>query len=159
MSLTIIIPTIGRSTLFRAVESVEAQTIPTKYVVQVDEVENGAAITRNQAIQTVQTNWVGFCDDDDYLDPHYHQWLKKYQQTADLVIFQMQRPDGMILPDHTSVNKLAYNWVGISFAIRTELAKAFPFKNMVGEDWDMITTMKQAHKNIVIAPEVAYFIG
>ena len=158
MSLTIIIPTIGRPTLRRAIQSVEQQTVPTNYIVQVDEMEDGAAITRNHAIQTVKTNWVGFCDDDDYLDVHYHEWLKGYKN-FDLVVFSMVRPEGIVIPDHTDIDRLAYNWVGISFALRTKIAKAFPFQNMIGEDYDLIMRVKAAGNRVKIAPNIAYFIG
>ena len=158
MSLEIVIPTIGRDTLSRAIESVENQTIPTKPVVYFDNFHLGASFMRNQAIQKCKTTWVGFCDDDDYLDPHYHEWLKEIKN-ADMVIFQMKRPDGMILPDHTDTDKLAYNWVGISFALRTSIAKEFPFKDIIGEDFDLIQRVLQAGLRVVVSPRVAYYLG
>ena len=108
-------------------------------------------------IQACKTSWVGFCDDDDYLDPHYHEWLKKYRH-YDMVIFNMQRPEGLILPNHTDLDKLAYNWVGISFAMRTKVALKFPFRDMIGEDFDLIQRVRREHR-VVIDPRVAYYLA
>lgn len=161
MSLTIIIPTVGRDSLLHSIWSVNTQTVPTKCIIQPDNNQEGAALTRNRAIKNVKTSWVGFCDDDDWLDEHYHEWLKfKARSTnADMIIFQMQRTDGMVLPDHTDVDKLAHNWVGISFAIRTKIAIRLPFRNMIGEDYDLIQRVKQAGLKVVVSPKVAYFVG
>ena len=158
MSLTIVIPSLGRKTLTRAVLSVDNQTIPTDIIVQFDEREEGAGLTRNRAMQKVTTTWVGFCDDDDYLDERYHEWLARFDD-CDMVIFQMLRPDGLVLPDHTDVNRLAYNWVGISFAMRTTIAKQLPFYNMLAEDYNLIMRVKDAGYRIKISRKIGYFIG
>jgi glycosyltransferase involved in cell wall biosynthesis len=157
MSLSIIIPTLRRDTLKRAMTSVSQQTIPTTCIVHYDKDRIGAPKLRNEMIKEVKTTWVGFCDDDDWLDIHYHEWLK--YQRADMIIFQMKRPDGMVLPDHTDTDRLAYNWVGISFALRTSIAKQFPFKDRIGEDFDLIQRVVQAGLRVVVLPQVAYFVG
>jgi glycosyltransferase involved in cell wall biosynthesis len=156
--LTIIIPSIGRETLQRAVESVEQQTIPTEYIVGIDQQQEGASVMRNKMVSVCDTGWVGFCDDDDWLDPHYHEWLNEMKD-ADMVLFQMKRPDGMILPDHTDSDRLVYNWVGISFAMRTSVALKYPFKTMIGEDYDLIQRVRRAGLRLVVSPQVAYFVG
>ena len=158
MSLSIIVPTINRESLLHTINSVKAQTIPTEILVEWDENHIGAGPMRNQMIQKVKTTWVGFCDDDDWLDPHYHEWLRKIRG-ADMVIFQMQRPEGMILPGHTDIDRLAYNWVGVSFAMRTAVALKYPFKNMLGEDFDLIQRAVKAGLRLEIDPRVGYFVG
>ena len=75
MRLTIVIATIGRPELMRAINSVKAQTVPTQMVVETDIDRRGAGPTRNLALKRVTSPWVGFCDDDDELDEHYHEWL------------------------------------------------------------------------------------
>lgn len=157
MSLSIITPTLNRSTLQRTIESVKAQTIPVEHIIRYDIFKDGASKLRNKMIKEAKTTWVGFCDDDDWLDPHYHEWLKEYEKTADAVLFQMKRLDGMILPDHTQRENLTYNWVGISFAVRTSVAKRLPFKDMIGEDFDLIERLKK--ERLVIDSRVAYFVG
>ena len=159
MSLTIVMPTIGRESMLHAVWSIANQTVDTDCILQYDPERQGASLTRNQAVQRVKTTWVGFCDDDDWLDLRYHQWLNEECEGFDMVIFNMRRPEGIVLPDHTDVDKLAYNWVGISFALKTAIAKKFPFNNMVGEDYDLIMRVKEAGYKIKISERVAYFIG
>lgn len=158
MSLAIVIPTVGRPTLKEAVHSVRTQTRPTGCVVIKDYKHEGAGPTRNRGVKKVTTDWVGFCDDDDWLDPHYHEWLNEYPD-ADVVLFQMQRPDGMILPSHTDSSMLAYNWMGISFALRTDVAKRYPFKNMIGEDFELIRQVQRAGLRLVVDSRVAYYLG
>ena len=104
------------------------------------------------------TEWVGFLDDDDTLDHRYHEWLNEECKDYDMLIFNMARPEGLILPGHTNVDELVYNWVGISFALKTEIAKRFPFKNMISEDWDLIQRIKEAGFKIKISQHVAYYI-
>lgn len=158
-SLTIIIPTIGRKTLERAIHSVEHQTIETELEVELDINHEGQAVVRNRMIKDCTTKWVGFCDDDDWLDPHYHEWLDEATIGVDMIIFYMQHGNGLIIPGHTDVDRLKYNWVGISFALRTKVAKQFPFESMIGEDFDLIKRVKNAGYRIKIVPKVAYFIG
>lgn len=158
MSLTIVIPTIKRDTLQRALNSVRSQTVFTENIVMIDNHRYGASKTRNKAIRHVRTEWVGFLDDDDYLEPRYHEWLRELSD-ADMVIFQMRRHDGLELPGHTDIERLAYNWVGISFALRTSIAKQYHFKNMVAEDFDLIQRVKKAGYRLVVSPQVAYFVS
>jgi glycosyltransferase involved in cell wall biosynthesis len=99
--ITFIIPTIGRSTLLRTLDSLYAQTdgrwraiiifdgVPSSRVfsgdsldsldrrVQVLEIEksgvhiNSAGLVRNAGIRSCLTEWVGFVDDDDTLSSRY----------------------------------------------------------------------------------------
>lgn len=62
--------------LSRALKSVAAQTFqPSRVIVQTDAQRLGAAQTRNAAIDTVETAWVAFIDDDDVLYPHHIERL------------------------------------------------------------------------------------
>ena len=156
MSLTIVIPSIGRESVQEAIDSVNNQTVKTEFLVEFDTSHEGPSVLRNRMIQACKTTWVGFCDDDDWLDPHYHEWLKEIKD-ADMVIFQMERPEGIVLPGHTDVDKLVYNWVGVSFALRTRIAKQHPFKSMLAEDFDLIQRLREYR--LVVSPRVAYFVG
>lgn len=71
-SVTVVIPTIpGREELLqRALASVENETpFGWNTVVQVAEPGEGAAATRNRALEKVDSAWVAFLDDDDEFKP------------------------------------------------------------------------------------------
>lgn len=156
VSLTIIIPSF-RVSQSLAMETVIKQTVPTDVLVVLDKDEEGAGPTRNRGIAITTTDWVGFLDDDDRLDPHYHEWLDKEAEDNDMVIFQMK--NGLYtIPGHMMVPNLKYNWVGISFAMRTEVAREMPFYNMIGEDFDLIQRCIHAGYKVKISPHVAYFV-
>ena len=74
MDITVVIPTIpGREELLnRAVRSVYAQTYQfARLILQLDEDRQGAAATRNRALEQVDTEFVAFLDDDDELYPDH----------------------------------------------------------------------------------------
>jgi glycosyltransferase involved in cell wall biosynthesis len=156
--LTIVIPTIGRPTLQRAIDSVMTQTVPTDCLVRIDDLEDGAGITRNKAMEDIKTRWVGFLDDDDVLHPRYHEWLNEEYHEYDLVLFQMAMDGGMVIPRHVDPAKLAYNWMGISFAMKTSLARKFPFHNVLGEDYELMDRLRAAGARIKISEHVAYYV-
>lgn len=70
--ITVVIPTLSdRTTLARAVASVEAQSLPAAVLVEYDWEREGAAATRNRALAVVETEWTAFLDDDDVLKPNH----------------------------------------------------------------------------------------
>jgi glycosyltransferase involved in cell wall biosynthesis len=72
--ITVCIPSIPprKALLERALRSVLAQTMPAAAVsVAVDLNREGAAKTRQRALDAVQTRWVAFLDDDDELLPNH----------------------------------------------------------------------------------------
>lgn len=74
VSITVVIPTIDGRTqqLTRALASLQRQTLrATGVIVEVDHRRVGAAATRNRALQSVNTEWVAFLDDDDELLPNH----------------------------------------------------------------------------------------
>lgn len=156
--LTIVIPSI-RPDWQRAVESVTNQTIPTIYILEPDRQRIGAGPTRNKAIKKVETEWVGFCDDDDYLDPHYHEWLVEESPGFDVVIFRMKNSPNGAVPISRELDKLKYNEVGMSFAMLTGIALSYPFKNIIGEDYELLMRLKEDGFRIKISERIAYFIG
>lgn len=88
--VTIVMPTIAaRSGTYRrrATRSIERQTAPTMMMRIEDKYYAGPAAVRNTALRLVETEWVGFLDDDDVLYPeHVEKLLAKAKETdADLV--------------------------------------------------------------------------
>jgi len=57
--------------LERAVDSVNAQTIPVEHRVMIDEYEQGAGYIRNRLLEQVRTPFVTFLDADDWLEPDF----------------------------------------------------------------------------------------
>ncbi len=63
--------------LRRAIASVLAQTLSVRAIaVEVDHDRRGAAWTKNAALSRVDSEWVGFLDDDDALLPHHLERLR-----------------------------------------------------------------------------------
>jgi hypothetical protein len=73
MKATIIIPCAPHheSLLPRAVKAVENQTVPTKALTMLDTDKRGPGWIRNELLKQVDTEYVGFCDADDWLEPDF----------------------------------------------------------------------------------------
>lgn len=183
--VSFITPTMWRPTLERTLLSMQAQTDPDWECVIVADpayfpgsrlddpriveaippssAKKSAGLLRNDGILTARSGWVAFVDDDDTIDPHYVEWLKEYEETVyDVVVFRMQYRDGRILPPPDSAT-LAFGQVGISYAIRTPLARAYPFvredvDSGYHEDWELIRTLYKEQFPIHISSHVAYYV-
>ena len=145
--VTFIIPTIGRETLWRTLNSLLQQTNQDwTALVLVDAVRNFklpmrdsrifvlrcgeklgeshfSGYVRNYGMGLAMGQWCGFVDDDDRLDHHYVEWLRQEAAETDLHVFRMKynprRDDGVeLLPRSTDVCGLKAGEVGISFAVR-----------------------------------------
>jgi hypothetical protein len=159
VALTIVIPTTGHPDWQRAVDSVSHQTVPTEWILRTDPTHIGAGPTRNKTIKEVETEWVGFCDDDDWLDPRYHKWLIEESVGFDVVIFKMKNSPNGAVPYTTNVEELKYNEVGMSFALLTGIALQYPFENIIGEDYELLMRLRDDGFKIKISERVAYYIG
>lgn len=75
--VTIITPSIeGREELLvEATATVISQTEEVAHLVWLDAAREGPAVCRQRLLDRVQTEWVGFLDDDDLLDPHHVEVL------------------------------------------------------------------------------------
>lgn len=180
-TLTFIVPTIGRDTLPRALESLYAMHVPDRWIAYVvfDGLEpthvssdprvytvplqerHGAAgcagHVRNLAMDHVHTPWMAFLDDDDCVRPRYIlQWMEELRRTpsVDVVVFRMQMPDGRILPPKDSV-RLEEGKVGISFAMRTATRARFPTQGLV-EDYQLLRELNEHGWRMVLSPAVVY---
>lgn len=187
--ITFVIPTIGRDSLAQTVESLIKQTDPDwKAVVVFDGVEpsldivdsritvakinktgwleedlNGrGGYVRNAGIKLAGTEWVGFVDDDDALDPSYTRALKETliaTPDAEVVIFRMKFWDDTIKPK-LGATTFELEGVGISFCVRRRLfaEENFWFVQSHIEDFLLLDMLRRAGKRIVMSSAVTYLI-
>src|SRR3954466_11788570 len=96
---TFIIPSCGRDTLQRAIES--AETAGGKVLTDFDHKHEGPSVIRNKLIQKAETDWVSFLDDDDTVTPDYVERLTRELEMspdADCVIFKEYFLNGTVIP-------------------------------------------------------------
>ena len=183
--ITFIIPTIGRSTLIRTLESIQ-QNMDSDWnaIVMFDGVEptiisedprisimymektgtlNHAGRVRNRAIQFANTEWIGFVDDDDIITPTYVSHLKQHlsESEKDVVIFRMQyhNDNGHILPT-PGATMFERNFVGISFCVKKNCFTEdnIWFEPSDSEDFDLLDQLWNYDKIIAISPFVNYIV-
>jgi glycosyltransferase involved in cell wall biosynthesis len=142
--VTFVIPTIGRDTLVRTVESLRAQTdddwravivadgrraglavaaldVESDRITVVTAPATGSAgLTRNFALPWIDSVYTGFVDDDDVLEPEYVERLRSAngRLRSDVVVFRMDHPELGVLPDPEEP-RIEWGQVGISFAVRS----------------------------------------
>lgn len=177
MSTTFIIPTIGRPTLQKTIDSLLKQTCQDwKAIVIFDGVEptlsmtdpritilrlekrlgvhNHAGRVRNHGMKQVDTEWISFVDDDDTVTSNYVELLKREADKGDVIIFQMDM-GGWILPptESTTFHKCR---VGISFSMRTKLMTQFSFQPSSTEDFDLLDRMRTSGVKYFLSKNVTY---
>jgi len=180
--ITFIVPTIGRDTLKRTIDSLINQTNPNwNCIVIYDGIESNeftderiksfssvklghftnihgtSGLVRNEGIKEVTTEWIGFVDDDDTLHPEYVETLEKKYLEHDLVIWRMKFDNGLIVPrlDDESIH---CGNVGISFSYRNKGNFIFE-KNWDGEDFTFVENLISHNFNYIITPEIFYNVN
>lgn len=180
-SVTIIIPTIGRPTLQRAIDSVLMQTNEGwQCYVEGDGVNPRDVIgdpsygkvlswkqphfrhesdMRNIGVTQADTEWVGFLDDDDTLSPNYVKWLKEEAADNDVVIFRQTflkagDQEATVFPSRPEI---VWGNVGISYAIKREWALKHPFKRSRHEDLLQLVAVEAAGAKIHFSNHIAYY--
>ena len=161
--VTFIVPTLGRDSLARALASIEEQT-DSDWSVVVEPSCGSAGETRNEAMKKAHGEWIGFLDDDDVLCPTYVEHLRAHAEDypwAECVIFRMDHPVLGILPPPTG--QLMLGTVGISFALRKEVARQYRFEaedpsQAFHEDWQMISKLVDDQRQIFISPYTEYTV-
>jgi glycosyltransferase involved in cell wall biosynthesis len=180
--ITFIIPTIGRSSLIDTLNCLIKQTNPNwNAIVVFDGISpniispdnricfleseklgqgvNSAGLVRNYGMAHVNTEWIGFIDDDDGISDDYvatiYNEILNYDN--DVIIFRMLHY-GRILPSlHT--DHFYYGQVGISFIIKKKIFDDGHIFIPSGEE-DFVYldgTYKKSYK-IMISPYVKYFV-
>jgi len=181
--VTFIIPSIGRPTLSKTLESLINQTNPNwKAIVIFDGISptiesldsrirfieseklgqgfNSAGLVRNYGMQFVDTDWIAFVDDDDSVSNDYVAILKKEileYNAVDLIIFRMEY-DGTFYPKLESESFHSGD-VGISFACKTEIVKkGHLFEPSGVEDFNFLDGARNKNYKIMVSPYIKYFV-
>jgi glycosyltransferase involved in cell wall biosynthesis len=178
--ITFIIPSLNRPTIIRTVNSLINQTNPNwKAIIIYDGVKgsifedkriqtfeiektgligpnNGqSGLVRNFGIDKVDTEWIGFLDDDDTLHENYVKTLFEKYSDKDFVIWRMVYKNGLIIPRFSS-NNITFGNVGISFCYKNKFNDLLFNNNRDGEDYDFIISLMSRSLNYVITPEIYY---
>lgn len=182
--ITFVIPSIGRPTLKRTVESLKKLNVKNwKAIIIFDRVEpnleeddprikmvklekklgegrNSAGNVRNFAYQFIDTPWIGFVDDDDTLNPYYIDHLQKESNDSDLdvIIFRMIYEGGLVLPPPEDKD-FEMNKVGISFCLKSDVAKQFLFVPNGAEDFYLLDNLRANQKKILMSEYIGYNVG
>lgn len=160
--------------LDRAVASVKAQLLPAADIsIAVDKNGDGAAVTRQRALDAVQTEWVAFLDSDDWLYPEHLRVLSAGARifNADYTYsyYMVHFPDGREWPANDPLghfgkpfNPAKPHQTTITTLVRTELAQKVGFQDPPegatigghrgGEDWFFTVGCAQAGAKIVHVP-------
>jgi len=175
MFITFIIPSLGRPSLNKAIDSLDnLNSDDWKAIVVLDGVEKdiqhekvkviqsekigSAGLLRNIAMQEVDTKWIGFLDDDDILYSRYIDELKledDYHKELGFVLFRMMRD--RIIP-RPGLYDVVQGQVGISFAIKNELVKQHDLKFVKSgpEDFHFLKNMVDLGIKGKVSDYVAY---
>jgi glycosyltransferase involved in cell wall biosynthesis len=179
--ITFIIPSINRDTLGRSIDSLIRQTNPNWECIVIFDGVDGvefdderikiirskklggnspyhgiSGLVRNVGLDLVNTEWVGFLDDDDTLDTSYVDTLFEKYNNYDFVIWRMIYPDGRVLPQGNSIQ---FGNVGISYCYRNKFENLRFDNNRDGEDFDFLLKLKTLTNNYIVTPEVMYKIN
>ena len=187
--ITFIIPTIGRNTLIDSINSLLNQddiywnaviifdgidinplindkrikyiSIPKSGI---EYIKNSSGLVRNYGINyinnNIETEWIGFLDDDDTISKDYISRLKEeieHNNHIEICIFRMCYSNGYILPSAIDKN-IIRNKVGISFAIKSYISKDNLFNNNPFEDYFYLKNLQSKKYKILISSYVTYFV-
>ena len=168
-TICVVIPTVGRRTLGRAVAS--ANAFAHQVIVVADgrpdvdaslHVDLGCpGLVRNAAAEYVWTDFVAFCDDDDVLVPDVYRRGLEMHPAVDMLIHTMAHP--VLGPVPRPGWPLDHGNVGISFMVRTDLWRANPFiagppATFRGEDFELVRRFMDQGRTIALSTEVGYIV-
>lgn len=128
-----IIPSVGRETLKRTIESIKAEDPSHEILICTGDT---AGINRNNGLVKATGDWIFFIDDDDYYTPGY---LSEINNDLDIVVLRMQQQD-LIIPRYEK-DYLVEGNVGINFAIKRSFYETLNIKfqkRPIAEDWEFL---------------------
>jgi len=157
-----IIPTIGRNTLEKAVQSAIRNNDKYDYYdeetyIPIIENNGTAGQNRNNGIKkakVINPEWITFLDDDDYYE---EDWGLKLDDDYDIVVLRMKQGEA-IIPDET--DELRFANVGINFALNMNRIKWEDLpefdSNGEGEDWRFLEKLLQKYNKVKITKNIYY---
>lgn len=152
MKVNYIIPTLGRETITRTIESIINEDLNANILVRS---VGTASQNRNKALKEMpNSDWVGFIDDDDFYSSGY---LSELDNEFDIVVVRMNQYGGFI-PRYEN-ESLVYGNVGINFFIKTDFYNKnfFLFDDLGhGEDWRFIEQHLKFNPKIKVTKDVYY---
>jgi len=182
--ITFIIPTLGRKTLTRALKSIQLQkdadwkaiivfdgikcNLPEDYLIdkfQIVEINKSgkeignlsqAGQVRNHAFDLVDSEWIGFLDDDDYLRDNYITCLRE-EDTNDLELILFRMLTNKVTPSY-GINTIQHNEAGISFAIKNSTIKRHNarFVNDTSEDYKFLKDLENKGVKYKVSEHITY---
>jgi glycosyltransferase involved in cell wall biosynthesis len=148
---TYIIPTIGRETLQRTIDSINREDPNSEKLI----CRGGTAgENRNKGLEQASGTWLFFIDDDDYYSPGY---LSEIDQCHDIVVFRMMQ-HGRVIPSYEN-NTLQPGNVGINFAIKKSFYEKLKakFRNFgFAEDWFFLEQYLKLNPRVKITDKIYY---
>jgi hypothetical protein len=151
-----IIPTIGRDTLERAIDSITRESYAYS-LIPLPVIGGTAGENRNKGLQIceiIKPYWITFLDDDDYYD---WDWTWEIDDDYDIVIFRMKQGEA-IIPDAT--DELRFSNVGINFALNMSRIKWEDLPGFdsdgEGEDWRFLEQLLEKYPKVKITKDIYY---
>ena len=120
-----------------------------------------AGYVRNCALERVDSEWIGFLDDDDVLTDDYTELLYSKYSEFDLVIFRMYSTRDMaIIPRTERDDDIHFGNVGISFCYKPDKFNNPPrfTHNGQGEDYHFVDDLLKTGCKYTITDEVCYYV-
>ena len=129
---------------------------------------NFGGLLRNIAFPFIETEWVGFLDDDDSLTPDYIDHLR-YEaanfQSSVAVVFRMSREEtaAFVVPwgSREHLQDITFGRFGISFAVQRKVLKPVGIHEFVpgdGEDFKLLADLHQCNSSIVVSNKITYLV-
>jgi len=143
-------PRVGGQLFLDAVNSVRSQTLPPEGGIScaLDVDRNGAAVTRQRALDGVRTTWTAFLDDDDYFYPNHLETLTNLaiDTGADFVYSWFDGNNPFPMHRGRQFNREEPHHTTMTVMVRTALAREAGFllpngplhQDWMGEDWQFI---------------------
>lgn len=164
--ITVCIPTIPprHVMLAQAVQSVALQTLPAAAIsIAVDSNHDGAWLTRQRAVNAVQTDWLAFLDDDDLFKPQHLERLRTFADEVD-ADYVFSYWDTTITPDilghfGRTFDPANPTHTTMTVMVKTRVARLVRFTprepehEAGGEDWRFTLGCVAAGAKIVHLPE------